>query len=170
MSEDVREDPRKDIREELERLRVANGGLLKPAKVVAAARAKHSVLHDCFEWDDKKAGNSYRLSQAQHLIRSFAIRYRDVERETKVYTLSPVPEYSPAPQVPDGYLRTSDMMAGPERRPLLEAEHYRFEGHLERYLGYLEWAGLRAAAAALRVAAANALAGVEALRESNAGH
>ncbi len=62
-------DSTKAIAAELERIRLGNGGLLRPEDVVAAARPKTSLLHDQFEWDDTSAAVQHRLWQARQLIR-----------------------------------------------------------------------------------------------------
>lgn len=55
--------------EELEKIRKNNPkGLLMPQDVVNAASDEENPLHDEFEWDDKKAGNEYRLWQAREVI------------------------------------------------------------------------------------------------------
>lgn len=59
----------KDIAAELERIRLAHSGLLRPEDVVAAARPRDSLLHDQFEWDDSEAAVQYRLWQARQIIR-----------------------------------------------------------------------------------------------------
>lgn len=43
-------------------------GALRPEDVVAESRAGKSVLHKCFNWDDKDAAEKYRISQGQDLI------------------------------------------------------------------------------------------------------
>lgn len=53
---------------ELERIRRAAGGVLRPEDVVAAARPRRSILHEWFEWRDDKAAEAYRLWQARELI------------------------------------------------------------------------------------------------------
>ena len=57
------------IIKELYRLAKDNGGELRPGDVVKAARPKSSPLHKCFQWDDSKAAQAYRLWQARQLIR-----------------------------------------------------------------------------------------------------
>lgn len=59
----------KAARAELEAIRVASGGFLKPKDVVDHARNEASALHRMFEWNDGKAAEAYRLSQANNLIR-----------------------------------------------------------------------------------------------------
>ena len=59
--------------EALKEIAKRDGGLLRPRAVVDAARDVESPLHRCFEWDDKVAGEKYRLEQAQRLIRSFTV-------------------------------------------------------------------------------------------------
>ena len=44
-------------------------GLIKPERVVEAARPKTSPIHDQFEWNNTEAAEKYRLLQASELIR-----------------------------------------------------------------------------------------------------
>lgn len=50
-------------------------GELTPQIVVDEARPKDAPLHDRFEWDNKIAGEKYRIVQAQQLIRSVQIEF-----------------------------------------------------------------------------------------------
>lgn len=52
---------------EMERIEKENGEVTA-ASVVDAARPKKSTLHNLFEWDDKVAGEKYRLHQAASVI------------------------------------------------------------------------------------------------------
>lgn len=58
-----------DILKELERIRIQNGGVLRPKDVVEAARDPDNILHPRFEWNNTKAAEQYRLLQARQLIR-----------------------------------------------------------------------------------------------------
>lgn len=42
---------------------------LSPRVIVEESRAKDSVLHDVFEWDDRKAAEAYRQVQARTILR-----------------------------------------------------------------------------------------------------
>jgi hypothetical protein len=54
-------------------------GIKKPATVLEYARKhKKSELHKCFEWDDGRAAEQYRIIQAGHIIRSIAIKRETV--------------------------------------------------------------------------------------------
>jgi len=57
------------VNEELEQIRRASGGLLRPEDVVKFARNERTALHREFEWDDAKASAEYRLEQARKVIR-----------------------------------------------------------------------------------------------------
>lgn len=46
---------------------------LTPEEIVAGARKKSSLLHDCLEWDDTKAAHEFRLEEARHLSRSIVV-------------------------------------------------------------------------------------------------
>lgn len=67
----VKGDPQA-VGEELARLHSANGGL-RPEEVVENARDPNSPLHSNFEWDDGKAAEEHRKSQARRLIASVRI-------------------------------------------------------------------------------------------------
>lgn len=59
------------VGEYLERLRSKEK--LTPRAVVSAARAKSSPIHNAFEWNDSKAAEKYRLTQARTLIGSVEV-------------------------------------------------------------------------------------------------
>jgi hypothetical protein len=51
----------------------------RPATVLEYARKhKKSELYKCFEWDDGRAADQYRIIQAGHIIRSIAIKRETV--------------------------------------------------------------------------------------------
>lgn len=57
---------------------LASSGPLTPAEVVADATDEASPIHSYFQWDDRKAGESYRLHQAGYYLRNIEVQ---VERE-----------------------------------------------------------------------------------------
>lgn len=65
------------VGEELERLEKEYEGTLIPSTIVRAAKPKKSVLHKCFEWDDKVAGMKYRENQARELLRKIVVVYKE---------------------------------------------------------------------------------------------
>ena len=69
--------PAQVVGEELEKLEKANNGALLPPTIVRAARPKRSRLHECFEWDDRKAANTYREVQARELLRKIVVVYEE---------------------------------------------------------------------------------------------
>lgn len=52
-----------DVGKEFKKIEKKNGEVTK-SLIVDAARSKDNVMHDLFEWDDKVAGEKYRLNQA----------------------------------------------------------------------------------------------------------
>ena len=52
-------------------------GALTPGIVLKDAKAKKSILHGAFEWDDSVAAKQWRLHTARHLIRSVVIEQSD---------------------------------------------------------------------------------------------
>jgi hypothetical protein len=55
--------------EELEIIRESNSGILDAEKVVEYAKNTETALHNRFQWDNDKAAEAYRLSQARQIIR-----------------------------------------------------------------------------------------------------
>ena len=60
------------VGEELQRIRSLTGKLL-PQSVVEEARPKDAPLHPAFEWNNKAAGEKYRVFQARNLIRAVRV-------------------------------------------------------------------------------------------------
>ena len=54
-------------------------GNLTPELIVKESKKKNSVLHRCFEWNDKKAAVKYRLDQARYILRSITIEVEEIE-------------------------------------------------------------------------------------------
>ena len=63
----------KILSEELDKIDKEHGGI-DPHVLVDLARDPDYPLHSCFEWDDTKAGQSYRLTQARKLIKTVVIK------------------------------------------------------------------------------------------------
>lgn len=55
---------------------------LTPARIVESAMPVKSILHQYFEWDNKRAASEYRLHQARHLVACVVTVQADGE-ETK---------------------------------------------------------------------------------------
>lgn len=70
----------------LEMLRKQFRGELTPDDVLKDAKHNNSPLHSFFEWDDSKAAEQHRLSQARGLIRAVVAIYRDEERTARKVT------------------------------------------------------------------------------------
>lgn len=61
------------VQSELTRIYKRDGDV-RASTVVDEARPKDSPIHDQFEWDNRVAGEQYRLAQARRLIRVTPIR------------------------------------------------------------------------------------------------
>ena len=66
----------------------AHGGKLRPKDVVEFARNPATALHECFEWDDKKAAVQGRLwEQAREDAQKFLNKYEGLEELAEVCAL-----------------------------------------------------------------------------------
>lgn len=77
---------RKLIVQQIQAISDKNKGRITPEQVVNAARDPDSPIHHYFNWDDKSAGDAYRLDQARTLIRSVKIKI--TTHRTKVTTVA----------------------------------------------------------------------------------
>lgn len=59
--------------EELERIRVKNGGKLRPEDIVKSAKLRRSPIHEIFTWDDSAAAHAHRLAEARAFVRTVVI-------------------------------------------------------------------------------------------------
>ena len=73
--------PEDPIRDALLAIRAANDGILTPAMIVEAARDPAHVLHSHFQWDDEKAAEAWRRTQARRLVRVVRQSYIDKRGE-----------------------------------------------------------------------------------------
>lgn len=101
--------------------RIEQGGEGLPLyEVVHQAKDPRSPLHVHFEWNDRDAGDQWRLEQAAHLVRS--LRYRLVNPRTEDETIGgrvyqPVSTVTDDTSRPGVYLRvTTKPAAGPAPR------------------------------------------------------
>jgi len=85
-----------DLREWLLSVRDSDGART-PEAIVRAAQAKSSPAHKEFEWNDKVAGEKYRLDQARALARRFSVVVKeatDAEPEVRMRAFYSVPHSS----------------------------------------------------------------------------
>jgi hypothetical protein len=110
-------------------------GGITPRNVVDDARSDNSPLHKCFEWNDAKAADEYRLEQARGLIGSLVVvKVNDapVLRETRAFLHVSVdtPQYVPT----EVALSTPDMRAEILQRAKEEIIRWK-----DRYSAYAEF-------------------------------
>ena len=125
-------------------------GKLRPIDVVERARDPKSVLHDCFEWDDTKAAEQWRLRQAAQLIREVSVTWvapKGPRRVEAKVTRSRTEETLPPNRFPQSSSRSS---AAPAARNRVESMRKALEDFLEvqqRFAFLSEIAGIRMAIA-----------------------
>jgi len=125
---------------------LAQRGRLVPKRVVEWAKAhQRSALHSCFEWNNGRAAEQYRIWQARELIVSVEVTYPDGKKR-QVY-VSPVH----ARVAREGYHRLVDVMSDDEKRwRYLEQALDELERVCARYEDLCELGGVRAAVRLVR--------------------
>lgn len=120
------------------------------AHVVAAARVKRNPLHKEFEWDDAKAADSHRLTQAGYIIRSLEVVITK-ERGGKVESSATLRQYtSLGSGAADGdeskYHNTREAMSDAELQTQIKLKVWRQLINLKtQYQNLLEFAAVWAA-------------------------
>ena len=72
-----------------------------PESVLEAAKSEDSPIHSAFEWNDTRAAEQYRISQARHLINCLTVTVVESEKE-------PIRAYFKVSD--DGYEQTKEIM------------------------------------------------------------
>ena len=65
------------------------GKEVTPEQIVEKASDKNTALHECFEWDNKKAAHKYRLGQAQMIVRNIVekVEYEDSDGQERQFVI-----------------------------------------------------------------------------------
>lgn len=59
------------------------GDQIDPKQIVDKARDENTELHRCFEWDDEKAAEKYRITQARTVLRCLVFVPNEEETDQK---------------------------------------------------------------------------------------
>ena len=103
---------------ELERIRKHNRGVLRPEDIVNAAKPAKHPLHECFEWDDEKAGHDYWLWQARQIIRVCVLLVNGAVKPVRAYVSLMADRTGEG----GGYRHLVDVMSDDESRMQMLAE------------------------------------------------
>ena len=120
-----------------------SNGLITPRAVVAKAKAKGSPLHPFFEWDNNKAAELYRVSQARQLICSVYVRDADSESPESVRAFVNIKaQDEESDKARQGYVEMRTAMANPSMQAQVleygknQLVLWRLKfGHLQQFLG-----------------------------------
>lgn len=131
----MKDSVRERMERELESIREADGGVLRPVAVVRfAAENPDSALHGKFEWDDSRAAHAHRIWQARCVIETVCTVVRGDRATVRAY-VSLAEERSRG----GGYRRTEEMLSEPESRmKLLRQARAEMETFRMRYQELVE--------------------------------
>ena len=105
-------------------------GVLLPETIVQRARVRSHPLHACFEWNNTKAAERYRLLQASQLIRTVEVRISTADDSYRVRAFHALRNVGHQDQ--RGYLHESDI-DGSDRTVLLRSLHRDWVAFKRRY-------------------------------------
>ncbi len=106
------------LSEELERIRLTNGGILLAEQVVEAAAPIKSPLHKYFQWDDNEAARQYRIYQARQLINVAVVMLPFTRRAITAYVSLRADRQLPQ----GGYRALVDVLSNAVQREMLLRE------------------------------------------------
>ena len=86
-------------------------GELKPEYVVKESKKKDSLLHNCFEWDDKAAAHKFRIEQAAKIIRNIQI---ELTHDNVAYKIRAFVNVRDNKDLPRTYVPTIDAILNEE--------------------------------------------------------
>lgn len=124
------------LKDELLAIRERNNGELTPQSVVAEARNPDHPLHDRFEWNDKIAGEKYRLAQARKLIRTVKLTIHEGDENSPPQRLRAFFSV-PGPQGRPVYDPTEEVVRNPVLREVVKRQMIReWQSMKRRYLQF----------------------------------
>lgn len=88
-----------------------------PEGIVEKARDSNTELHKCFEWDDTKAAEKYRRSQAITMVHSIKIAYTD--KSTNKVHVTPIRMFSMPEKRGGAYVPTELVMKNVDQYQML---------------------------------------------------
>jgi hypothetical protein len=124
---------------EIQAVCLDGGGVASPGAIVDRARPKSSPLHDAFEWNDKKAGEKYRIIQARSLVHNFRLVFDDGSETPAMVSVRVVDDAGKR----RGYMETNGAMGSADlRAQVLKQALAQLLGMEKRYRGLTELSGV----------------------------
>lgn len=112
------------------------GDNIRPEQVLEKGRDETTELHKCFEWDDEKAAEQYRLRQARQImenIKFITVNPTQEDSEPKEIRL-----YYHVPDTP-GYTKTTYILQNENKyQLLLEQAHRELRAFKNKYQSLTE--------------------------------
>lgn len=110
-----------DAAEELRRIQDKYGEVTAK-NLLDESRPKGAVMHNCYEWDNKKAAEKYRLWQSKNIMSNLTIVYETADVGTETVKKLEVRAFQNTSEEREGrFIHVQDAMEDPEyRRAVLE--------------------------------------------------
>lgn len=121
--------------------RLSSEGRLTASELVDVSRPEDAPLHNAFEWNDAKAAERYRETQASYIIRSVEVVVDEGKPPTRAFVSVKVEDERSEYQSAEVMLRTAD-----GRETLLESAKRELAQFQRKYSDLKELADVFAAA------------------------
>ena len=110
---------------------------LTPELILDKSRDEKAVLHDCFEWDNEKAAEGYRLSQASYILRNITVKVVRKSDDTPKTVRAFVNVADESTKEKGSYVSVSvAMLNSTFKNQVMENALYELMCFKKKYLGY----------------------------------
>lgn len=125
--------------DELELIKEANDGKLKPQDIVDRSRDKKAVLHPIFELNSKRAAYLYRCEQARNIVRSIKQVNVETGKPERVYETVTVKSMEPESESDEkAAYHVEEIMERPTARDELLIQAIKESLSYKRRFGHLQ--------------------------------
>jgi len=112
---------------------------ITPEEVIEIAKNKKSELHKCFEWDDKIAGQKFRLQQARQVLNNLVfIPVKKEEQPVRIFSYTPETGYKPTIQMVVNMDEYQSLLAQAKRELLAFERKYSTLSELQEVFDAIE--------------------------------
>lgn len=95
-------------------------GEVTPSNLLEESRAETAVMHDCYEWDDSKAAEKWRLQQSRQIMSCLTVVYEQVDSDQETVKSIEVRAFQNTSEEREGrFLHVQDVMETPEYREIV---------------------------------------------------
>ena len=95
-------------------------GEVTPSNLLEESRAETAIMHNCYEWDDGKAAEKWRLQQSRQIMSCLTIVYEQIDTDQETVKSIEVRAFQNTSEEREGrFLHVQDVMDAPGYREIV---------------------------------------------------